>query len=51
MHADGVMVKLDYSDEEYAEMEKAIAHDEDLKYPHFFFTIHSRKICFEESYH
>lgn len=35
MHADGVMVKLDYSDEEYAEMEKAIAHDEDLKYPHF----------------
>lgn len=35
MHKDRVMVKLDYTDEEYAEIEKSISHDEDLKYPHF----------------
>lgn len=31
----GMMVKLDYSDEEYAEIEKIIDHKTDLKYPHY----------------
>lgn len=30
-----LMVKLDYSDEEYAEIEKIIDHKIDLKYPHY----------------
>jgi ribonucleoside-diphosphate reductase alpha chain len=30
-----IMVKLDYSDEEYAEVEKIIDHKIDLKYPHY----------------
>ena len=31
----GMMVVLDYSDEEYKELEKVIDHRMDLKYPHF----------------
>lgn len=30
-----IMVKLNYSDEEYAEVEKIIDHKQDLKYPHY----------------
>ncbi len=30
-----IMVKLDYTDEEYAEVEKIIDHRIDLKYPHY----------------
>lgn len=32
---DGLMVTLDYTDEEYAELEKVIDHKLDLKYPHY----------------
>ena len=35
MLEDGLMVKLNYSDEEYAEVEKIINHKTDLKYPHY----------------
>lgn len=31
----GLMVKLDYSDAEYAEIETIIDHKQDLKYPHY----------------
>lgn len=31
----GYMAKLDYSDEEYAEIEHFIKHDRDFRYPHF----------------
>ena len=31
----GIMVRLNYSDEEYAEIEKIIDHKTDLKYPHY----------------
>lgn len=31
----GLMVKLDYSDDEYAEIEKIINHSQNLKYPHY----------------
>lgn len=31
----GLMVKLNYSDEEYAKVEKIIDHKMDLKYPHY----------------
>src|ERR1035437_154777 len=31
----GLMVTLDYSDEEYAEIENIIEHKRDLKYPHY----------------
>jgi len=31
----GMMVKLDYSDEEYASVNKIIDHKRDLKYPHY----------------
>lgn len=31
----GIMVRLNYSDEEYAEVEKIIDHKQDLKYPHY----------------
>lgn len=31
----GLMVKLNYSDEDYAEVEKIIDHRQDLKYPHY----------------
>lgn len=32
---DGLMVKLDYTDAEYAHVETIINHNSDLKYPHF----------------
>jgi ribonucleoside-diphosphate reductase alpha chain len=32
---DGIMVKLDYTDEEYDQIEKIIDHKIDLKYPHY----------------
>jgi len=32
---DGLMVTLDYSDEEYSAVEKIIDHKRDLKYPHY----------------
>lgn len=35
MHDAGLMVKLNYSDAEYALVEKLIDHKLDLKYPHF----------------
>lgn len=35
MLQDGIMVKLNYSDEEYEEVEKIIDHKLDLKYPHY----------------
>jgi ribonucleoside-diphosphate reductase alpha chain len=31
----GMMVKLNYSDEDYQEVEKIIDHKQDLKYPHY----------------
>lgn len=31
----GYMVKLDYSEEDYAQIEKFINHDRDFRYPHF----------------
>lgn len=31
----GLMVKLNYSDEEYSEIESIIDHKQDLKYPHY----------------
>jgi ribonucleoside-diphosphate reductase alpha chain len=31
----GMMVKLDYSDEEYEQVEEIIDHKQDLKYPHY----------------
>ena len=33
--ADGIMVKLDYTDAEYDEINKMIDHKMDLKYPHY----------------
>lgn len=35
MYEHGIMVKLKYSDEEYAEVEQIIDHKRELKYPHF----------------
>jgi ribonucleoside-diphosphate reductase alpha chain len=35
LQRDGLMVWLDYSDEEYAELESVIDHKLDLKYPHY----------------
>lgn len=32
---DGLMVKLNYSDEEYSKIENIIEHKRDLKYPHY----------------
>lgn len=35
LYKDGLMRKLDYTDEEYAEVEKIIDHSINLKYPHY----------------
>jgi ribonucleoside-diphosphate reductase alpha chain len=35
LHADGLMVRLNYSESEYAELERVIDHKMDLKYPHY----------------
>lgn len=35
MYRDGLMVKLDYTDEEYSQIDKMIDHKMDLKYPHY----------------
>ncbi|MFO5795343.1 ribonucleotide reductase N-terminal alpha domain-containing protein, partial [Klebsiella pneumoniae] len=35
MRKDGIIVKLDYSSKEYAQIEKIIDHDLDLLCPHF----------------
>ena len=35
LHMAGIMVALDYSDADYAEIEKIIDHKRDLKYPHY----------------